>query len=611
MCGIVGKYYFSGSSVDNKDIEKMMEAISHRGPDSSGKYEDERIALGFQRLSIIDTVFGNQPLYNESKSVILIVNGEIYNYKELQYLLKVKGHIFATNSDCEVIIHLYEEYGIDFIEKLNGMFAFCLYDYGKQLLYIARDRVGIKPLYYHINSTGIYFSSEIKGILASDDVKAVENDDVLGEYICFRYLANFRTFFSGIDALEPGTYIEASKDGCKFIKYWDTSTYFLNTTTDTNIIDTIDSALFNSVQRQMMTDVPLGTQLSGGVDSSVVSKLAAGFSSGLKTFTVSFFESEYDESSYAKQLADYAGLNYHQIRVDNQTFAANLPQVIWYHDEPLCHANSVHMYLLCKYAKEHVKVLLTGEGADELFAGYPRYLICRLGEIYNSLNTNLAYGIKFILSGIPVRKLQKLLNNLGLSPRDLVLWNSCFASKKKVSWLMDNDVMPLPARLALQNSVWNDDLSLFDNLLKYEQQSYLQPILMRQDKMSMAASIESRVPILDNEMLALANSIPYSYKIRHFNTKQVFKSVAARHIPNGLVYKKKAGFGVPIDEWLRDSKGLGRYLDMLLDLSREINSLNRIKLEKIACEHRNNKANHGDVLWPLINYVIWKDKFFC
>jgi asparagine synthase (glutamine-hydrolysing) len=609
MCGIVGKYFFNQSAFNGNDIDKMMEAILHRGPDSAGKYENGRIVLGFQRLSIIDTVSGHQPLYNETRTLVLMANGEIYNYKDFIPLLEKKGHIFSTRSDCEVIIHLYEEYGIDFISKINGMFAFCLYDTISEVMFIARDRVGIKPLYYYLNDDVIVFGSEIKGILSAREVLTDETNDALAEYLCFRYLANYRTFFSSVKALEPGSYIEISRHGCKFVKFWNYSKYVLNYANSADLVEVIDAALTSSVERQMMTDVPLGTQLSGGVDSSLVSNLAARYSPGLKTFTVSFFESAYDESFYARLLADSTGLEYHQIKVDKKTFAENLPKVIWYHDEPLCHANSVHMYLLCKYARQHVKVLLTGEGADELFAGYPRYLICRFGEAYNKLNSSLAMVVKAVLSGIPARKIRKIAGNLGLGPRELAMWNSCFATKEKVAWLMDDHDLNMGSRAALVDSVWKEELSLFDNLLRYELRSYLQPILMRQDKMSMAASVESRVPVLDNEMLDLANTIPYQYKIRHFTPKHVFKKVAERHISRKIVYKKKVGFGVPIDEWLRDRKSLGRYLDLIRDTSPRINGINKSRLEQLITEHLSHKDNHGDVLWPLVNYAIWKEQF--
>ena len=609
MCGIVGKYYFNMRDFMSEDLPKMMEAIFHRGPDSSGSFQDGRVALGFQRLSIIDTVLGHQPLYNETNDIVLLANGEIYNYKDLTVHLQSKGHSFKTKSDCEVIVHMYEESGPSFIEKLNGMFAFALYDKKKQLLLIARDRVGIKPMYFYNDERLIVFGSEIKGILASTEVQTREEEGILGEYLCFRYLANGRTFFAGINALDPGTYIAISQDGCKFVTY-SSSSMIQQDYSDQELLDTLDEAICNSVDRQMMTDVPLGTQLSGGVDSSLVSALAAKGQPGLKTFTVGFHEVEYDETPFAKLLAATSGLEYHEVKIDNGLFSDVLPRTIWFHDEPLCHANSVQMYLLCKYAREHVKVMLTGEGADELFAGYPRYMIAKMGELYNHTNAELAKLVKAILGAIPVRKANKIADNLGLSDRDLVLWNAAFARREKVAWLLANENIDLSARYKLLGQSWDNNLSLFDNLLIYERKSYLQPILMRQDKMSMAASIESRVPLLDNEMLEVANLIPYRYKIRYATPKHIFKKVAVRHIPSKIVYKKKVGFGVPVDEWLRDREGLGRYLDMLLDMSSGVQIVSKSKLESIVDEHRKRITDHGDILWPMVNYVIWKDKFF-
>jgi asparagine synthase (glutamine-hydrolysing) len=609
MCGIVGKFYFGHRRTKGSDLDKMMADIYHRGPDSSGKYEDERISIGFQRLSIIDTISGHQPLYNETKNIVLLANGEIYNYKDLTRELEPKGHSFRTKSDCEVIIHLYEEYGPAFIERLNGMFAFCLYDKERRHMLIARDRVGIKPMYFYHDQSVMVFGSEIKGILAANEVKKAEEADILGEYLCFRYLANGRTFFSGIKALAPGSCIELSPEGVRFISFYK-RTDSCERYSEPDFLDRLDRALCESVERQMMTDVPLGTQLSGGVDSSLVSALAGKLDPGLKTFTVGFHEKKYDETPFAKLLADKAGLDYHEVRIDNRQFSDVLPKAIWFHDEPLCHANSVQMYLLCKYAREHVKVMLTGEGADELFAGYPRYMIAKLGELTNYLSKPFAKVIKNLLYIIPSRKVNKLAYNLGFGSRDLVLWNSCFAGKEKVSWLMDTDNFGLSFRKDLLEESWNDNLNLFDNLLLYERKSYLQPILMRQDKMSMAASIESRVPVLDNQMLGIADSMPYQYKIRHYTPKYIFKKVAARHIPREIVYKKKVGFGVPVDEWLRDKTCLGRYLDMLLDSAGEIKELNQNKLNQMVEEHRRSESNHGDLLWPLINYIIWKDKFF-
>ncbi|MDY0391726.1 MAG: asparagine synthase (glutamine-hydrolyzing) [Desulfobulbus oligotrophicus] len=609
MSGIAGKYFFNKNRYNNNDLEKMMHSIHHRGPDSSGTYKNTRVSLGAQTLHIVDIEHSHHPLYNENRTIILFATGKIYNYKDFIPDLLSKGHVFTTKNDSEVIIHLYEEYGIDFVSQLNGMFAFCLYDINSDTMFIARDRVGIKPMYYHVSHDSLIFCSEIKGIIASDDVVAAEEKDVLGEYLCFRYLANFRTFFSSIHALIPGHYIKITPAGYDLIGFFDRSAYILDDHGQ-DFVEKINSVLSSSVDRQMLADVQLGAQLSGGVDSSLISSLASKIMPGLNTFTVGFFEKSYDESTFAQLLTRHIPIEYHQIKVDGEEFANNLPQVIWFHDEPLCHANSVHMYLMCRYARQYVKVLLAGEGADELFAGYPRYMICRFGEMYNRLDSRLAWLIKSLLQVFPFRKVKKIVSNLGLSAQELLMWNSCFATKEKVSWLMDTEEVSFKEREKLVSEMWNEQLSLFDNLLLYEQQSYAQPTLMRQDKMSMAASVESRVPFLDNEVLSLANSIPYQYKIRNFTPKHILKKVAEFHVPKKIIYKKKVGFGVPVDQWLKDSHGLGRYLDLLRDVSRNMDGVNSSKVEQLITEHVHSENNHADILWPLVNYAIWKDQFF-
>jgi asparagine synthase (glutamine-hydrolysing) len=609
MCGIVGKYFFKRDTFNSSDLQAMIKAIEHRGPDDKGEYCDGRIALGFTRLSIIDTESGHQPLFNERDTIVLIANGEIYNFRELREELKARGHSFRTKSDCEVIIHLYEEYGDQFIARLNGMFAFCLYDSEKEKAIIARDRIGIKPLYYYLDSNVLIFGSEIKGLIASELVPCEKRKNVLDEYLCFRSLSNQRTFFAGIDILEPGSCIIVRGNDIKFRKFWESKI------TDEGvgekvIITKIDEALDQCVKRQMVSDVPLGSLLSGGVDSSWVSAVAGRYSENMNTFTVGFQESEYDETNYARMLADTFGLVYHDIRVGNKEFADFLPKAIWYHDEPLTHANSVQIYLICKYAKEYVKVLLTGEGADELFGGYPRYYICKLGHYFLKLGSYAKKTAIHALNYIPERRIQKLTSFLGQGDQELVFMNAEFAKWSKISKVLDHDQPDLSNRLQLLEKTWKTNMDLMDNLLIFEQKSYLQAILARQDKMSMGASIESRVPILDNQMLSLANSIPARKKINYLQPKHLFKKGATRNIPRDIVYKKKVGFGVPIGLWLRDTSGMGRYLDLLLDQAEDIEGINKRKLEDMVMEHKSGKENHEDVLWPLVNYALWHQIFF-
>jgi asparagine synthase (glutamine-hydrolysing) len=604
MCGIVAKYYIDKSRFNSTDLRGMMQSIYHRGPDETGSFEDGRAALGFQRLSIIDTASGNQPLYNEAKDIVVLANGEIYNFRDLRRLLESKSHRFRTKSDCEVIVHLYEEYGEDFISRLNGMFAFCLYDTRNETLLVARDRMGIKPFYFYEHDKCFVFGSEIKGILASKDVARKPEEGVLDEYLIFRSLADSRTFFSGVKVLKPGTCMVLSPEGSRTSTYWNADIIHpLQKASEA--VERIAETMRNSVERQMVSDVPLGTLLSGGVDSSWVSALAGIKNEGLKTFTVGFEEEAYDETPQARLLADTYNLDYHELKIGNKEFADTLPLAIHYHDEPLNHANSVQIYLICKYAKQYVKVLLTGEGADELFGGYPRYYICNLGDRFERLSKPMQRIIPHLLNILPFRKIRKLKDSFGMTPRDLVLWNAAFNKNKVVAWLLDKEKPDIQNRSKMLDENWKAHLTTMDNLLLFERMAYLHGILIRQDKMSMAASIESRVPILDNEMIDLADSISTDVKIRNLQPKHLFKLAATQIVPRQIVYKKKVGFGVPMASWLRDSRGMGRYCDFLIESSDRIEGLNRKKLEGLVKQHQSGAADNDDILWPLINYSLW------
>jgi len=608
MCGIAGKYYFNKNKYYSADLPRMMKTISHRGPDSSGAYTDERAALGFQRLSIIDVVTGDQLLYNETEKIVLVANGEIYNFRELRMNFQSSGHIFKTNSDCEVIIHLYEEYGNSFIERLNGMFAFCLYDSEKQLMLVARDRMGIKPLYYCQTQDAFIFASEIKSILAADGISAKPEDNVLDEYFRFGSLCNGRTFFARIKSIEPGSFLEITSKGFTPGKYWRPG-FPESTFNEKQLGDKIESSLNNSVGRQMVSDVPLGSLLSGGVDSGWVSAIAGKLMPGLKTFTVGFHEKEYNETPYSHLLAKSCGLDYHDLFIGNKEFTDSLTQAIWHYDEPLTFACSVQHYLICKYASEFVKVLLTGEGADELFGGYRRQYINKLKDQYLSFDKVSRQIITRTLLYLPHRKIKKLRQYLISSPYDLVLWNAAFSTKEKIAWLFDKDDINIPCRMEELNKSWQKDLDTAENMLLFDQKTYLQSILMMKDKMSMAASMEIRVPILDNEMISLAQTIPARVKMKRLQPKYLFKKAAARNIPGKIVYKKKIGFNIPLADWFRDHNGLGRYLDQTIDGIDKIDGLNKTKTEKIITEHKSGLQNHEDILWPLINHVIWRQKF--
>ncbi len=608
MCGIVGKYYFNINQYDSSDLSRMMKVISHRGPDSSGTFTDDVMAIGFQRLSIIDVATGDQPLYNETGKIVLVANGEIYNFRELREALQSSGHVFRTKTDCEVILHLYEEYGHGFVEKLNGMFAFCLYDSVKKILLMARDRMGIKPLYFYQNDDVLIFSSEIKGILASRRMSVKPEANVLDEYLCFGSLCNGRTFFSKIVSLEPGCLVEVTNRGIHSQRYW-IPEIVESTLSEAQYIEKIESSVNNSVQRQMMSDVPLGSLLSGGVDSSWVSVVANKLAPGIKTFTIGFPDPEHNEIPYARFTARSYGFDHHDFVSDNKEYADSLEQTIWHHDEPLTFPSSVQNRLVCRYAREFVKVVLTGEGADELFGGYPRQYLSKLQNQFLLLGGVNQRVILMALKYLPFRKIKTLRRYLALLPYELVLWNAAFTEKEKVAWLFDKDEPDIAIRIEQLNKVWNKNLDTIDNLLLFDQQTYLRSILNMKDKMSMAESMELRVPTLDNEMISMAHEIPGDVKLRRLQTKYLFKKAAVRHIPRKIVYKKKIGFTIPVDKWLRDKNGVGSFLDMLIDSSDKIEGINKSKLEKVICEHKSGTQNHQNILGHLIYYVIWRQQY--
>jgi len=609
MCGIAGKYFFNRSQFHDHDLEGMLHSIKHRGPDSEGRFHDQRVLLGFRRLSIIDTIAGDQPLFSEDGKIVVVANGEIYNHLDLRRYLQTKGHRFRTGSDCEVIVHLYEEFGRDFVGRLNGMFAFCIYDSRRERVLLGRDRVGIKPLYFARREGVLIFASEIKAILKATEVNPVENSNVLDEYLSFRSLSGTRTFFAGVDLLPPGNVLKVTPAGTRLFRYWQPSFHDAHTSGH-EAVKKIRDKIHGSVCRQLMADVPLGTQLSGGVDSSWVSFLASREAPGMKSFTVGFSEAGFDETQEAKEVAAKAGLEYHEIASDSNSFGAALPRIIWHNDEPLTHANSVEIYNLCRFAKEHVKVLLTGEGADELFGGYPRYYLCKFGESYGRLPSLFQPAIRYGLDFLSRGRGKKPSAFLGMNRRDLVFWNSAFANSKQVAWLMDKTDLDLEDRRAILDKSWLDSLPILDNLLLYEFQSYLQPILLRQDKMSMGASIEARVPILDNEMVDLAFSITAAEKIKKLNPKYLFKLAAARDLPPNIVQKRKVGFGVPVGAWMRGGGALEESLSLLNDQRHSLAGVNPVKLEKMIAEHRTGLVDNQDILWPLLNYSLWRDIFF-
>ncbi len=611
MCGICGIYNFDrDKKVDKAEILRMSDIMIHRGPDSSGIYLERNMGLGFRRLSIIDLTTGDQPIQSEDGQVVLIANGEIYNYKELKESLLKKGHCFRTKTDVEVILHLYEEFGDLFVPKLNGMFAFAIYDRTRNYLLLARDRCGIKPLYYWSYPKGFIFASEIKSILTHKDVKIEMEENIVPEYLIFRYLSNNRTFFKGIHYIEPGEQISVQDGQIKTRPYWppiEPSVKEEEKQNEEYLFELIE----DSIKKQLMSDVPLGTLLSGGVDSSLVSALCArNQEQTINTFSVGFYEKEFDETRFAQLVSRVFKTCHHEVRVSGKEFAESLPNVIWHHDEPLNHANSVQIYLICKYAKDFVKVLLTGEGADELFGGYPRYFIVKWQNRFAEFPSVVRNVLLGMLSVFGEKRIEKLSETFRMAPIDGFIINSAFVRFKQIQDLFWGRELTFPGRMAVLEEVQKQQQgSILSSFFRFEQKTYMLSILNRQDKMSMGASIESRVPFLDNNMINFANSLKIQQRLNLFRSKHILKKTAETILPRRIAYRPKCGFSVPVNKWLQNKEGLGRYLEMTLDKINSIPDINIEILRRLILEHKNGLANHAEILWPVINFVLWHDIF--
>lgn len=613
MCGIVGVLYKDPQKIcSEKMIVRMRDLMFHRGPDDQGVYLDGNLGLGHRRLSIIGLTTGHQPLSNEDSSIWIVFNGEIYNYKTLKKDLINRGHVFKSESDTEVILHLYEDMGEKCVNELNGMFAFAIWDTKERTLFLARDRMGIKPLYYAATEKAFLFSSEIKSLFESDCLSPKCNDEAVPEYFLFRDVAGERTLFKGVNVLLPGHSMNVSARNIRTRQYWTPyPTEIKNNISFDQAREELSYLLQDSVKIRMMSEVPLGTFCSGGIDSSLVTAIAAqNVSHPINTFSVGFHETEYDETEYAQLVSRKYNTNHHEIKLDNKEFTELLPKMIWQNDEPLNFANSVQIYAISKLAKKHVTVVLTGEGADELFAGYPRYLIPKLVISYKKFPHIFKKLFEIGTNFFKDHRIEKLKYNSKYSRQDLLLYNSSFLKKEFITEILLNcghaDFSFRDECIKTGESIGMDFVT---NLSLLDQQNYLLSILNRQDKMSMAASIESRVPFLDHRIVELSNRLPPEYKMKRFQTKVVLKKLARPLLPMSVINRRKSGFGVPIGQWLRESDGMGQLADALYQDSSLNDYFDKKRLDEIVSEHKSGIHDHSELLWTIINFQTWRVLF--
>jgi asparagine synthase (glutamine-hydrolysing) len=629
MCGICGIAApdANRNRVDNARLAAMRDTLTHRGPDDAGIYIDGGVGLGHRRLSIVDLGSGHQPMANEDGTVWIAFNGEIYNHQELRPMLEERGHGYSSSSDTETIIHLYEEFGPMGVKQLRGMFAYAIWDSARRQLVIARDRLGIKPLYYTHGSDGVlHFASEIKALIEVRAVKPELNYEALADYAANRFTSGEDTLFCGVKRLLPGAVLIWRDGQVKIDRYWDLSfEKSPDRRSDGEYVESFDQLFRECVRMHLMADVPLGMFLSGGIDSSAIAAVMSGMvNDPIKTFSVAFAEREANELEYARSVAQAFKTDHHEIVVSPEQFFDALPALVYQEDEPIAHPSSVPLYFVSKLAQQHVKVVLTGEGSDESLAGYGKYRSTiynlKLGEAYHGLLPESVRGvIKRAIEGMdgtsPVRKkLQRTFLCLSPTLENIYFDNFGVYAKDAQPQLFSAETRARvgdtnPYLAEMRHIGKSDAVDLLDQLLDADLKTYLHELLMKQDQMSMAASIESRVPFLDHHMVEFAAALPVRMKLRGWTTKYVLRQAMNGVLPQEILTRKKMGFPVPIGAWFRGQ--LGAVIDeyVLSPRARARGLFNPNYVRELVARHKAGE-DHAERLWMLVNLEIWQRRFF-
>jgi asparagine synthase (glutamine-hydrolysing) len=624
MCGIAGFVTLSPSD-SPAIIERMTDTIRHRGPDDFGFYRDPWASLGFRRLAIIDVSGGHQPMPNEDASKFIIFNGEIFNHASLRPALEHAGHRYANRSDTETILHAYEEYGADCVLRLRGMFAFAIWDKSARKLFIARDRLGKKPLYYFWDGRTFAFASEIKALFEHPDISPQFEETLLPEYLAFGYVSEERTLFRGIRKLMPGHHLTldlASPHIQPVIRqYWEIPDPQPEQRDDASWINECRDRLEQTVQMRLMSDVPLGMFLSGGVDSSAIAALMKrNFSGPVKTFAVGYEEAEYSELSYAKHVAQAIGTDHHEVMVGMEDFFNALPRLIWHEDEPIVWPSSVSLYFVSKLAREHVTVVLTGEGSDEMFGGYARYQRYAQNErwmrYYRILPRAVRNAIRrqvattSLLSSSLRRKIQHTFVGRAEDLESLYLDNFYSAFSQADQRALFQTLSPASPYTNFRR-YWDSKASLspLPRMLFADQKTYLIELLMKQDQMSMATSIESRVPFLDHEFVEFSTRVPEHMKLRKGEGKYIVKKAIEGLVPHEIIYRKKMGFPTPLRQWLLDPRA-----SHLFDIMRAKDGLlaqyiDLARLDDLLLRQTSGREDVTDRIWRLLTLQLWGDMF--
>ncbi len=610
MCGFVGFLNELSEDENNKIVREMADRIIHRGPDQDDYYVDNDISLGFRRLSIIDLEGGSQPIINEDGSKVLVYNGEVYNYQEIREDLIKKGHIFKTKSDSETVLHGYEEYGKDILTKLRGMFAFVIWDKKEKKIFGARDIFGIKPFFYYLNGETFMFGSEIKSFLSNPKFKKELNNERIPEYLCFEYIPNEETLFKNVYKLPPASYFTYENGKFETNPYYELKYDIDNSKTLEEWEDIIDETFKASTIAHGISDVEVGCFLSSGVDSSyVVNEVAK--RNNVKTFSVGFEEEKYSELSFAEEFADHVGVKLYSKKISADEYFEVAPKVQYHMDEPLPNPSALALYFLAQKAAEQVKVVLSGEGADELFGGYHYYrepldfeayqklpLILRKGAASFAEHLPRVHGKRFLINGAKPIEERYIRNNYvyPYTERDKVLSPNIPAEKPETF-----------------TKVYFDKVKDEDDITKMQYVDIktwlVQDILVKADRMSMAHSLELRVPFLDKEMLKVALQIPSKYRVGKETTKIALRGAAAKELPPKTAQMRKKGFPVPLNDWLKQDK----YYNMV---KAEFESdeaglfFNQEYILSLLENHKNDKEKNMKRIWSIYSFLLWYRQYF-
>lgn len=632
MCGICGVLYLNGKSVDLDVLDSMCRVIEHRGPDDQGTFVQDQVGIGMRRLSIIDLHMGHQPISNERNNIQVVFNGEIYNFETLRDDLITLGHVFKTHSDTEVIVHAYEQWGRDCVTRFVGMFSFALWDETAQSLFLARDPLGIKPLYYYCDRNMFLFGSEIKCLLQVPEFSPQISKDAVNTYFSYGLIHAPNSIYRDVYKLLPGeSIVVTASKSIEKRRYWQPQYRTSEKRHQEDLELELWEKLKESVALHMISDVPLGAFLSGGVDSSaIVAAMCAVSDTKINTFSIRFDVQKYDEAPYARAVAKHLQTDHHELTVAMDDVSDILPKLAWHYDEPFADSSAVPSYYVSKMTRQHVKVALSGDGGDELFAGYPQFQNERLVQCFETLPSLFKKNVaRFLMSCLPEQSpfvsYNYFLARLKRLYQDALLPTSMHRFFNKTR-LAKEDALSrvLSADFQQHVNIGVDINTLVNHFLEVhgkqtdpiEALLYVNTVvglpddmLTKVDRASMANSLEVRVPFLAHPFVEFAASLPLDMKLNGLKTKFLLKKVLAKHIPHTLVYRKKQGFSIPLDVWFRG--GLADYVRGIIGDSRPglDDILNFSGIEAVIREHQSGYLNHSELLYSIVVFICWYDHF--